>query len=231
MLTLAAACGILGASALFPLLQLLTKTGAHNGRTIPRWTTALTRLIIVGPPGSGKGTQAGQIAAHFGVPAISTGDIFRFNVRERTPLGEEATRYLDHGEFVPDEVTNAMVRDRLGEPDAVVGFLLDGYPRNTAQVTALDSILARLNHHLDVVVQLLVDDDELTSRMLRRAQEQGRSDDIAPVIRRRLELYRDETAPVVGVYGLRGILVEVDGSGTPEEVGRRAIAAVERLLP
>ncbi len=190
----------------------------------------MTRLIIIGPPGSGKGTQAEHIAAHFNVPAISTGDIFRSNVREQTQLGDEATRFLDRGEFVPDDVTNAMVRERLAEADANGGFLLDGYPRNTSQVEALDAMLAESGKHIDGVVLLLVDDDELTARMLNRAREQGRSDDTAEVIRRRLELYRTETAPVVDLYAERGIVADVDGSGTPAEVTDRAVAAVERLL-
>ncbi|MCA4135018.1 adenylate kinase [Arthrobacter sp. M4] len=190
----------------------------------------MTRLIIIGPPGSGKGTQAEHIAAHFNVPAISTGDIFRSNVREQTQLGDEATRFLDRGEFVPDDVTNAMVRERLADADANGGFLLDGYPRNTSQVEALDAMLAESGNHIDGVVLLLVDDDELTARMLNRAREQGRSDDTAEVIRRRLELYRTETAPVVDLYSERGIVADVDGSGTPAEVTDRAVAAVERLL-
>lgn len=191
----------------------------------------MTRLIIIGPPGSGKGTQAEFIARHFGVPAISTGDIFRANVRDRTGMGEEATRYMDNGEFVPDDVTNAMVRERLENDDVGNGLLLDGYPRNTAQIAALDDILAAKGQQIDAVVQLVVDDDDLVARMLNRAHEQGRSDDTEDVIRRRLELYRNETAPVVDEYASRGIVVVVDGAGPRDEVTHRAIAAVDRLLP
>jgi adenylate kinase len=190
----------------------------------------MTRLIIMGPPGSGKGTQAEYIAGHFGVPAISTGDIFRAHVGGRTELGAEAGKYMDSGEFVPDHVTNAMVRQRLGNTDVQAGFLLDGYPRTTAQIEALDGILSGNRQQLDAVVELTVDDDELVARMLRRAQEQGRSDDTAPVIRRRLELYRDETRPVVERYLERGIVLAVDGSGQREEITAKAIAAIESAL-
>ncbi|MEZ2391633.1 adenylate kinase [bacterium RCC_150] len=190
----------------------------------------MTRLIIMGPPGSGKGTQAVYIAKHFGVPAISTGDIFRAHVGGGTELGAEASKYLDSGEFVPDHVTNAMVRQRLRDIDAQAGFLLDGYPRTTAQIEALDTILAGDRQKLDVVVELIVDDDELVDRMLRRAREQGRSDDTAPVIRRRLELYRDETQAVVAHYSRRGIVLPVDGCGRREDITAQAIAAIESAL-
>ncbi|GAB3561519.1 adenylate kinase [Arthrobacter alkaliphilus] len=190
----------------------------------------MTRLIIMGPPGSGKGTQAGHIAGHFGIPAISTGDIFRAHVGGNTELGAEASKYMDHGEFVPDHLTNAMVRLRLGNSDVRPGFLLDGYPRTTAQIEALDGILAGAGQQLDAVVELAVDDDELVARMLRRAQDQGRSDDTAPVIRRRLELYRNETRAVVERYAERGIVLAVDGSGRREEITAKAIAAIESAL-
>lgn len=190
----------------------------------------MTRLIIMGPPGSGKGTQAEYIARHFGIPAISTGDIFRAHVGGQTELGAEARKYMDSGEFVPDHVTNAMVQQRLDRTDVRSGFLLDGYPRTTAQIEALDGILAGNQQRLDAVVELTVDDDELVERMLRRAQEQGRSDDTAPVIRRRLELYRDETQAVVARYSERGIVLAVDGSGQREEITAKAIAAIESVL-
>lgn len=193
-------------------------------------TSIMTRLIIMGPPGSGKGTQAGHIAGHFGIPAISTGDIFRAHVGGNTELGAEASKYMDHGEFVPDHLTNAMVRLRLGNSDVRPGFLLDGYPRTTAQIEALDGILAGTGQQLDAVVELAVDDDELVARMLRRAQEQGRSDDTAPVIRRRLELYRNETHAVVERYTERGIVLAVDGSGQRQEITAKAIAAIESAL-
>ncbi|MDQ0031800.1 adenylate kinase [Arthrobacter bambusae] len=190
----------------------------------------MTRLIIMGPPGSGKGTQAEHIAGHFGIPAISTGDIFRAHVGGRTELGAEASKYMDNGEFVPDHVTNAMIRQRLGDADVLGGFLLDGYPRTTAQIEALDGILAANRQQLDAVVELAVGDGELLARMLRRAQEQGRSDDTAPVIRRRLELYRSETKAVVERYSERGIVLAVDGSGQREEITAKAIAAIESAL-
>lgn len=184
----------------------------------------------MGPPGSGKGTQAEHIAGHFGIPAISTGDIFRAHVGGKTELGTEASKYMDSGEFVPDHVTNAMVRQRLGNADVLAGFLLDGYPRTTAQIEALDGILAGNRQQLDAVVELTVDDDQLVARMLLRAQEQGRSDDTAPVIRRRLELYRNETQAVVERYSERGIVLAVDGSGRREEITAKAIAAIESAL-
>ncbi|MFB9713312.1 adenylate kinase [Arthrobacter methylotrophus] len=192
--------------------------------------TVTLRLIIMGPPGSGKGTQAEYIARHFGVPAVSTGDIFRAHVLGRTELGAEASKYMHSGEFVPDHVTNAMVRQRLGDTDVQTGFLLDGYPRTTAQIEALDGFLSSTRHRLDAVVELTVDDDELVARMLRRAKEQGRSDDTAPVIRRRLELYRDQTRAVVERYLERGIVLAVDGSGHREEITAKAIGAIESAL-
>lgn len=184
----------------------------------------------MGPPGSGKGTQAEYIARHFDIPAISTGDIFRAHVGGKTELGAEASKYMDSGEFVPDRVTNAMVQQRLGHTDVRAGFLLDGYPRTIAQIEALDGILAGSQQRLDAVVELTVDDDELVERMLRRAQEQGRSDDTAPVIRRRLELYRDQTQAVVARYSERGIVLAVDGSGQREEITAKAIAAIQSVL-
>lgn len=190
----------------------------------------MARLIIMGPPGSGKGTQAEHIARHFAIPAISTGDLFRAHVRDKTELGAEAGEYMDRGEFAPDHVTTAMLRQRLEDADTGDGFLLDGYPRTVIQVGALDEILASKQQKLEVVVALTVADDELVARMLRRAQEQGRSDDSEPVIQRRLELYRDETQPVVMAYTQRGILLAVDGSGNREEITAAAIAAVEKAL-
>ena len=153
------------------------------------------RLIMMGPPGAGKGTQAKFVAEHFGIPAISTGDIFRANVSQGTPLGVEAKRYMDAGEYVPDEVTNRMVRNRIGEPDAEPGFLLDGYPRTLAQVEELDDMIAATGHRLDAVVVLTVVEDELVGRLLQRAQVEGRADDTEDVIRRRQEIYTEQTAP------------------------------------
>lgn len=184
------------------------------------------RLIIVGPPGAGKGTQAGRIADTFGIPAISTGDIFRQNVAEQTPLGQQAKAIMDAGEYVPDSLTNELVKDRLAQPDAERGFLLDGYPRTAAQVEFLDGLLAEQGTALDAVVQLVADQDELVARLLKRAVDQGRSDDTEDVIRRRQEVYVEQTAPIVALYAERGLVVDVDGLGAIDEVGDRIAAAL-----
>jgi adenylate kinase len=187
------------------------------------------RLIIMGPPGAGKGTQAKFIAARHGIPAISTGDIFRANLAAGTPLGVEARRYMDAGEYVPDEVTNSMVRNRIAEPDADPGFLLDGYPRTLAQVDELDAVLAGSGQHLDAVVVLTVDPEEIVQRLLTRAQVEGRADDTEEVIRRRQEVYAEQTEPLIGVYRTRGLLVEVDGMGEVDEVTGRISDALATL--
>jgi adenylate kinase len=184
------------------------------------------RLILMGPPGAGKGTQAKYVAARFGVPAISTGDIFRANVSRGTPLGVEAKKYMDAGEYVPDEVTNRMVRNRIDEPDAEPGFLLDGYPRTLAQVEELDGMIGHTGHKLDAVVVLTVDEEEVVQRLLRRAQVEGRADDTEEVIRRRQEVYAEQTEPLIGVYRGRGILHEVDGMGEVDEVTERIFAEI-----
>lgn len=190
------------------------------------------RLIIVGPPGAGKGTQAGRIAAEFSVPAISTGDIFRRNVAEATPLGVQVKAILDAGEYVPDSLTNELIADRLAGPDAAQGFLLDGYPRTTAQVEYLDGLLANNGTGIDAVVQLVADQDALVQRLLKRAADQGRSDDTEDVIRRRQEVYVEQTAPIVAAYAARGLVVDVDALGTVDEVGDRIAGALaERGLP
>ncbi|WIB26272.1 adenylate kinase [Curtobacterium sp. MCSS17_015] len=190
------------------------------------------RLIIVGPPGAGKGTQAGRIASTFSIPAISTGDIFRKNVAEGTPLGQRAKALMDAGEYVPDDLTNELVRDRLAESDAEHGFLLDGYPRTVAQVEYLDGLLAEQGDALDVVVQLVADQDALVDRLLQRAQEQGRADDTEETIRRRQQVYQEQTAPIVAVYQERGLVVDVDALGGVDEVGDRiADALTARGLP
>ncbi len=186
------------------------------------------RLIIMGPPGAGKGTQAGVIADRYGIPAISTGDIFRANVSQGTPLGVEAKRYMDAGDYVPDEVTNAMVRDRLEEPDCEPGFLLDGYPRTTAQVGELDQMLQG-RPGLDAVLVLTVDPEELVQRLLQRAQTEGRADDTEEVIRRRQEVFAEQTAPLVETYEKRGLLVEVDGMGDVDDVTERVAAALDQV--
>jgi adenylate kinase len=184
------------------------------------------RLVLMGPPGAGKGTQAGFIAALLGVPHISTGDIFRANVSQGTPLGVEARRYMDAGEYVPDGVTNAMVRDRLDAADCAPGFLLDGYPRTVEQVDELDSMLRSSDLALDAVVELVVDIDEVVGRLVRRAADQGRSDDTEDVIRRRLEVYSEQTAPLIAAYEAQGLLVRVDGLGEIDEVTDRIVGAL-----
>lgn len=184
------------------------------------------RLLIMGAPGAGKGTQATFVAEHFGVPAISTGDIFRANVSQGTPLGLEAKRYMDAGQYVPDEVTNNMVRSRIAEADAASGFLLDGYPRTVAQVHELDSMLTGADASLDAVIVLTADRDEVVARLLQRAKELGRSDDTEDVIRTRQEVFAAETAPLIDVYRERGILHEVDGMGEVAEVTARIFDAL-----
>jgi adenylate kinase len=184
------------------------------------------RLVIMGPPGAGKGTQADGLATRLGIPHISTGDIFRANVTQGTPLGIEAKRYMDAGEYVPDGVTNAMVRDRLSQDDCRPGFLLDGYPRTLEQVGELDEMLKSDGLAVDRAVELTVVVDEVVTRLLKRAQEQGRADDTEDVIRRRLEVYAEQTAPLTAVYESRGILVRVDGMGAVDEVTARLLAAL-----
>lgn len=181
---------------------------------------------MLGPPGAGKGTQAQRLAADLGVPTISTGDIFRSNIAEHTDLGRLAKSYLDAGGLVPDEVTNDMVRERIGRADCDGGFILDGYPRTLAQVDALDDMLKAQDGQLDRVVELTVDIDEVVKRLHQRAVEQGRDDDRPEVIRRRQEVYVEQTAPLVDVYTERGLLVRVDGMGSVDEVTARIEAAL-----
>ncbi len=184
-------------------------------------------MLIIGPPGSGKGTQAARISERLGVVAISTGDIFRDNVKRETPLGVEARKYMDAGDFVPDSVTNSMVRDRLAADDVQEGFLLDGYPRTASQVAELDDILRENDLALDVVLQLTADDEELVKRLLGRAELDGRSDDNEQVIRHRLGLYHDQTEVIVARYEERGIVTKVDGIGTIDEVTERVMTALK----
>ncbi len=187
----------------------------------------MIRLLLIGPPGAGKGTQAAQLAQHFEIPAISTGDIFRENVRNETPLGLEAKAFMDRGEYVPDSLTNALVRDRLNQQDAIIGFLLDGFPRTIDQVTELDYILDESGKKLDVVVQLTADGEELLRRLSGRAIEQGRSDDTPEVIKRRLNVYEEQTAPLIDVYASRGLVAKIDGLGDIAEVTSRIIEALD----
>ena len=184
------------------------------------------RLIILGPPGAGKGTQAARIAEHFAIPAISTGDIFRANIKNGTELGRQVQEITASGGYVSDDITNAIVEDRLNEEDAREGFLLDGYPRTTGQVTALDWMLGKHDHSLDKVLALTVDEDAVVSRLLKRAEIEGRADDTEDVIRERQAIYRRETAPLVEIYAERGLLVEVDGLGEMDEVTERIISAL-----
>jgi adenylate kinase len=189
------------------------------------------RLVILGPPGAGKGTQAARIAGSFGIPAISTGDIFRANIKNETPLGQQVKEVLASGGYVTDEITNAIVRDRLLEDDAERGFLLDGYPRTAAQVEALDAILAERDHRLDAVLELTVDEEAVVQRLLKRAAEQAREDDTEEVIRERQAIYRKETAPLTEIYGARGLLRQVDGMGTVDEVFERISGALSGAVP
>jgi adenylate kinase len=188
------------------------------------------RLLIIGPPGAGKGTQAVKVAERYGIPAISTGDIFRANVSEGTPLGLQAKDYMDRGAYVPDELTNALVIDRLAQNDAGSGFLLDGFPRTLAQVYTLDDTLEATDGGLDAVVQLVIEGDEIVQRLLRRAAVQGRSDDTEAVIRKRLDVYGEQTAPLVSVYEERGLLVSVDAIGDVDDVTERIFDALSRRL-
>jgi adenylate kinase len=183
----------------------------------------------MGPPGAGKGTQAVDLAAHIGGVHISTGDMFRENIANGTELGKLATQYTEAGQYVPDEVTNAMVRDRLAQPDAE-SFVLDGYPRTVDQVAELDDILASLGARLDGVIALVVEDrEELVQRMIKRAETSGRADDTEEVIRHRQDVYDAETAALLPIYRERGILHEIDGTGTIEEVAARIDAAADAL--
>jgi adenylate kinase len=185
------------------------------------------RILLIGPPGAGKGTQAALLAQHFGIPAISTGDIFRENVRNETPLGLEAKAFMDRGEYVPDSLTNALVRDRLNQDDAAAGFLLDGYPRTIDQVEELDDILEETDKKLDVVVQLTADSEELLRRLSGRAQEQGRSDDTPEVIKRRLDVYEEQTAPLIDIYASRSLVAKVNGLGEIGDVTNRIIEVLD----
>lgn len=187
----------------------------------------MTRLLMIGPPGAGKGTQAALLAQAFSIPAISTGDIFRYNVKNETELGKQAKAFMDRGEYVPDSLTNELVRDRLSHDDAKQGFLLDGYPRTVDQVHELDAILTESSTALDVVVQLTADNDELVRRLAKRAEIEGRADDTPEVIRRRLEVYDSQTAPLIDIYAARGLVAMIDGLGEISDVTERIIEALE----
>jgi adenylate kinase len=185
------------------------------------------RMLIMGPPGAGKGTQAKLIGEHFGVPAISTGDIFRAMKTADTPLARQVRAIMESGGYVSDEITNAIVAERLAEPDCEAGFLLDGYPRTLRQVQTLDDQLASVGKPIDAVISLVADEEELIQRLLNRAQIEGRADDNEETIRKRLHIYIEQTEPLLDVYRSRGLLVEVDGLGSVDEVSERVFAALD----
>jgi len=188
--------------------------------------TASARLLIVGPQGSGKGTQGVRIAEAFAVPVVSTGDIFRANIKGGTELGAKVSEITARGDLVPDELTSEIVRDRLAQDDAARGFLLDGYPRNAVQVGHLDEFLSSRDEALDAVIMLDVPREESIERLRLRAQEQGRADDTADAIAHRLDIYENETAPILGMYGVRGIVDKIDGVGSLDEITERIFAAL-----
>lgn len=188
--------------------------------------TTTARLLIVGPQGSGKGTQGARIAEALSIPTISTGDVFRANISQGTELGQQVKAIVEAGNLVPDELTSALVRDRVAQDDAARGFLLDGYPRNTAQVAHLDAILAENDATLDAVIELSVPREESIERLRLRATEQGRADDTEEAIAHRLAIYERETAPILAVYGERGIVDTIDGIGTLDEISERIAAAL-----
>lgn len=186
----------------------------------------MTRLLLIGPPGAGKGTQAVRLAEAYLVPAISTGDIFRDNVKRKTPLGKQAKAYMDAGDNVPDSLTNDLIRHRLAEADAENGFLLDGYPRTKDQVRELDEFLAGHAAALDAVVELVADPDIVVDRLRKRSVDQGRTDDDESVVRHRLEVYREQTAPLIDIYDTRGVLIKIDAMGEIDQVTARITAAL-----
>lgn len=192
--------------------------------------TPQARLLIIGAPGAGKGTQATRIAEKYGIPAISTGDIFRANIKAGTQLGQKVQAIIESGQLVPDELTNEIVADRLSREDVVNGFLLDGYPRTVDQVHALDRVLQAEARALDAVVLLEADTNAVVERLLKRAEIEGRVDDTEEVIRHRQEVYANQTAPLVELFEARGILVAVDGLGAVDEVADRISAALDAKL-
>ena len=208
------------------------------------------RLVLVGPPGAGKGTQAVFLAEHYQIPHISTGDIFRANLKAGTPLGQEAKSFMDRGELVPDSVTNAMVKDRLTHDDVENGFLLDGFPRNVVQAEVLRAILAEQKRPLDAVLELSIADSEIIERLSSRLTCRGcgapapataqacaacggelyqREDDKAEVIARRLEVYNEQTAPIIAFYRGEGLLITISATGAVSEITERATTALSRI--
>lgn len=190
----------------------------------------MTNLVLVGPPGAGKGTQAVRICDKLEIPQISTGEIFRSAIRQGTELGQIAQGYISKGDLVPDEITDALVRERLSEPDAKAGFLLDGYPRNLAQLAALDETLAELGAKLDVVVELDIPDEEIIARLIKRAKIENRADDTEEIIRHRIAVYHTDTEPITTAYTERGLLLKIDGTGTIEEVTQRIVSCIRKKL-
>jgi adenylate kinase len=186
----------------------------------------MSRFLLIGPPGAGKGTQAALLANAYSIPAISTGDIFRANVKNETELGLKVKSIMDRGEYVPDSLTNELIRDRLSQADAEAGFLLDGYPRTNDQVNELDDILVSQHRILDAVILLVADTDELVRRLLKRAQEQNRADDTEDVIRHRQNVYLEQTQPLIEIYSARDLVVEIDGLGQVGEVTERILNAL-----
>jgi adenylate kinase len=185
------------------------------------------QLVIMGPPGAGKGTQATLIAEHYGIPAISTGDMFRAMKTADTPLARQVREIMESGGYVSDEITNAIVTDRLAQQDCERGFLLDGYPRTVQQVQTLDDYLTETKRPLNAAISLLADTEEVVARLLRRAVIDGRSDDNEETIRVRLQVYAEQTEPLLEVYRSRGLLIEVDGHGEIQEVSERVFAALD----
>lgn len=188
------------------------------------------RLILAGPPGAGKGTQATTVSQQLGIPAISTGEIFRAEIANKSDIGLEAQRYISEGNLVPDSVTNQIVRRRLARPDAVNGFLLDGYPRTLEQIDALEAMLAEEGLSIDAMVDIEIPDEEVKGRLLKRAEIEGRADDTPEVIAHRVKVYHDATEPIIGAFRDRNKLITIDGMGTIEEVRERIVTAVKERL-
>ncbi len=184
------------------------------------------RIVLLGPPGSGKGTQAALLKDRLGVPHISTGDLLRSAVAEGTPLGQKAQSFMDRGELVPDELMLGLIEERLGSADVKPGFILDGYPRNLSQARALDEVLDRLEQPAEKALELVVDEEQIVERLARRAEEEGRSDDTEEVVRNRLAVYREQTAPVSDYYRRKGLLEQIDGIGSIEDINRRLADAL-----
>ena len=184
-------------------------------------------VILVGAPGAGKGTQAKLLQEALTLPQVSTGDLFRYNLKNETELGQLARTYMDRGELVPDEVTVAMVKDRLSNSDCANGAILDGFPRTSAQAKALDGLLAEIDSRINVVPHIYVDQEVLVDRLLKRAEIEGRADDNEETIRTRMRVYEEQTRPLLEYYGQKGLVVEVNGQQSVEEVNKDLILVIE----